>query len=347
MDGQPLGLPPEASAPRRPGADDARQGREQAVEHGPGTTRSTSHPLILQSVVHSFRATSRRTVQLGRDPTAGSGVCSVTGAAAPGCLLTGTSQAIGKRFCARIVGINVTPEFVPKHNSGLSGNRGRRPDDAVRLEIGEEEGSPRLHRVTCVELTAVIAGGARGGSVSGSGSRLSSCRVRGRSSGFAGAARSETSGSSWCCLDSVVARETVPKPSRVGERMPRTPAGDLMHDRLGPKRLTRLPRARLLALATLTSGLLVASCGGSSHARGRRPGAARPPRPRSRPWPRAPPPPCGRAVRRGVVRHGFVLRAGPLLLPAAVPGRVWHPAVAGQGDRRPWRDSDGPCPLSH
>ena len=59
--GPPLRLPPEASAPRRPGADDARQGRGQAVEHGPGTTRSTSHPLILQSVVHSFRATSRRT----------------------------------------------------------------------------------------------------------------------------------------------------------------------------------------------------------------------------------------------------------------------------------------------
>ena len=36
-----------------------------------------------------------------------------------------------------------------------------------------------------------------------------------------------------------------------------------MHDH--PGWLTRLPRARLLALATLTSGLLVASCGGSSH----------------------------------------------------------------------------------
>ena len=64
MERAPLRLPPEASAPRRPRADDARQGRGQAVEHGPGTTRSTSHPLILQSVVHSFRATSRRTVHL-------------------------------------------------------------------------------------------------------------------------------------------------------------------------------------------------------------------------------------------------------------------------------------------
>jgi hypothetical protein len=62
----PLGLPPDASAPRRPGADDARQGRGQAVEHGPGTTRSTSHPLTLQSVVPSLRATSRRTVHSGR-----------------------------------------------------------------------------------------------------------------------------------------------------------------------------------------------------------------------------------------------------------------------------------------
>jgi hypothetical protein len=54
-------------------------------------------------------------------------------------LLAGTSQAIGKRLCGRIVGTSVAPEYVPKHNSELSGNRGRRPDDAVRLEIGEEE----------------------------------------------------------------------------------------------------------------------------------------------------------------------------------------------------------------
>jgi subtilase family serine protease len=38
-----------------------------------------------------------------------------------------------------------------------------------------------------------------------------------------------------------------------------------MHDRLHPKRLTRLLRARLLALATFMSGVLVAGCGGSSY----------------------------------------------------------------------------------
>jgi hypothetical protein len=75
--GPPLRLPPGASAPRRPGADDARQGRGQALEHGPGTTRSTSHPLILQSVVHSSRATSRRTVRPGRDRRARAGACAV------------------------------------------------------------------------------------------------------------------------------------------------------------------------------------------------------------------------------------------------------------------------------
>jgi hypothetical protein len=78
-------------------------------------------------------------VQLGRDPRAETGARSVTRATAPGCLLAGTSQAIGKRLCGRIVGTSVAPEYVPKHNSELSGNRGRRPDDAVRLEIGEEE----------------------------------------------------------------------------------------------------------------------------------------------------------------------------------------------------------------
>ena len=62
--GSPLGFPP-GFAPRRPGADDARRGGGQAIEHGPGTTRSTSHQLILQSVVHSQRATSRRTRRNG------------------------------------------------------------------------------------------------------------------------------------------------------------------------------------------------------------------------------------------------------------------------------------------
>jgi hypothetical protein len=56
----PLRLPPEASPPRRPGADDARRGWGQAVEHGPGTTHSTSHPLILQSAVHSCDLASHR-----------------------------------------------------------------------------------------------------------------------------------------------------------------------------------------------------------------------------------------------------------------------------------------------
>ncbi len=37
-----------------------------------------------------------------------------------------------------------------------------------------------------------------------------------------------------------------------------------MHGRLDPKRLTRLPRARLVAFAALTTGVLVVGCGGSS-----------------------------------------------------------------------------------
>jgi hypothetical protein len=62
----PLGFP-RASHP----AGHERTSRwGQAIEHGPGTTRSTSHQSILQSVVHSQRATSRRTTSTRRQPCA-------------------------------------------------------------------------------------------------------------------------------------------------------------------------------------------------------------------------------------------------------------------------------------
>jgi hypothetical protein len=51
----------------------------------------------------------------------------------------GTSRAIGKRLSRRLNGTSVAPEFTPKRNSELSDNRGRRPHDAVRLEIGDKE----------------------------------------------------------------------------------------------------------------------------------------------------------------------------------------------------------------
>ena len=50
--GPPLSFPP-SFAPRRPGAERRTSGREQAIEHGPGTTRSTSHQSISNPVVHS------------------------------------------------------------------------------------------------------------------------------------------------------------------------------------------------------------------------------------------------------------------------------------------------------
>jgi hypothetical protein len=52
-------------------------------------------------------------------------------------LLAGTSQAIGKRLRDRTVGLGVAPEFMPKRNSELIGNRGWDVDDAARPEIGE------------------------------------------------------------------------------------------------------------------------------------------------------------------------------------------------------------------
>jgi hypothetical protein len=61
---------PRASHPADQGPDDARQGRGQAIEHGPETTLTTSaEPPTLR--VYSMRATSRRTVPSGRLPQVG------------------------------------------------------------------------------------------------------------------------------------------------------------------------------------------------------------------------------------------------------------------------------------
>jgi hypothetical protein len=57
--GPPLGFPP-GFAPRRPGAGRRTPRWGQAIEHGPGTTRST-HQSISNPVVHSLCATSGRT----------------------------------------------------------------------------------------------------------------------------------------------------------------------------------------------------------------------------------------------------------------------------------------------
>jgi hypothetical protein len=57
--GPPLGFPP-GFAPRRPRAGRRTPGWGQAIEHGPGTTRST-HSSISNPVVHSLCATSGRT----------------------------------------------------------------------------------------------------------------------------------------------------------------------------------------------------------------------------------------------------------------------------------------------
>ena len=65
------------------------------------------------------------------------------------------SQAIGKRLSGRLNGTSLAPEFTPKHNSELSDNRGRRPHDAVRLEIGETQGWRAAPPKTCFAIGAV------------------------------------------------------------------------------------------------------------------------------------------------------------------------------------------------
>ncbi len=50
--------------------------------------------------------------------------------------------------CGRIFRTSVTPEFMPKHKSELSGGRGLRPDDAERLEISDPKGRQATERVS-------------------------------------------------------------------------------------------------------------------------------------------------------------------------------------------------------
>ena len=62
--GPPLDLLPRGFAPRRPRADDARRGGDRPPSTAPGTTAQLTFPSISSPVVHSIRATSRRTSPL-------------------------------------------------------------------------------------------------------------------------------------------------------------------------------------------------------------------------------------------------------------------------------------------
>jgi hypothetical protein len=75
-------------------------------------------------------------------------------------LLVGTSRAIGEHRRDRCVGASVAPEFTPKRNSELIGNRGRSVDDAVRPAIGDNQvRGLREGRVRFVSAVLVVRWG--------------------------------------------------------------------------------------------------------------------------------------------------------------------------------------------
>jgi hypothetical protein len=82
---------------------------------------------------------------------------SVKRATAPGRLLTGTNQRDRQAPPARTVTGAVTPEFAPQRNSELSGSRGLRFDDPVRLEIREQRVRPSVREDTCLRACAAFA----------------------------------------------------------------------------------------------------------------------------------------------------------------------------------------------
>jgi len=71
-------------------------------------------------------------------------------------LLTGPNRAIGKHLRDRTFGAAVAPKFMRKRNSALIGNRGRRPDDEARPEIGEIRVRKPPVRETCFVVHAVL-----------------------------------------------------------------------------------------------------------------------------------------------------------------------------------------------
>jgi hypothetical protein len=76
-------------------------------------------------------------VQLGRDPWAGPGACSVYESESAGALAGRYGRALGKHARDLGAGGGVPPAFPPKRNSDLSGSRGLSVDDATRRELGD------------------------------------------------------------------------------------------------------------------------------------------------------------------------------------------------------------------
>lgn len=130
--------------PRRPSPWSSRPDEGLGSAWGPGPTPSTSGC--------SQSALSRCEPRNGRRP-------------APE--LSGTlGRSRGSELCG--------PAFATSRYSGRVGRVDAGADDGTTLGGGEGEGSPRLHYVTCIELTAIIADGARGssGGSSGAGCRF-------------------------------------------------------------------------------------------------------------------------------------------------------------------------------
>jgi hypothetical protein len=123
-------------------------------------------------------------VQLGRDPRAGPGACSVYESESAGALAGRHGHAIGKHVRDLGVRGGVAPSFLPKRNSDLTGSRGLSVDDATRREFGDEQVDRPLVRAAPLFPPAQASRqtGCRAGSC-GEQQRRRGCRLgrRGRS----------------------------------------------------------------------------------------------------------------------------------------------------------------------
>jgi hypothetical protein len=115
---------------------------------------SRTRPSTAASRRRSYRTSPLLVVQLGRDPRAGPGACSVYESESAGALAGCHGHAIGKHVRDLGAGGGVAPAFLLKRNSDLSGSRGPGPMTRRDASLAICETEVINGAKTCVRVSA-------------------------------------------------------------------------------------------------------------------------------------------------------------------------------------------------